>query len=675
MNLTDAQIKAINTIDDNLQIIACAGSGKTQVVSERIINILQQPSVQPRNIVAFTYTEKAAAELKHRVLKLARERLNRTEGMAELYIGTIHAWCMHYIQEYIFGYQKFSVLNDIRLKLFIDQRNKKIGMGDLRVKTSSNPPRELRRFVETDKFMQVMSIVRECQLKDGVELPDEFQQVVNKYEEQLTKHAFFDFTMILSKFLTELRNNTSVRERIASQIKYLIVDEYQDVNFVQEQIIEELNSLGAKLCVVGDDDQTIYQWRGSSLHNIIGFKDKYHNVQQVTLDDNFRSSKGIVEVAKAVVGELPPEKRLAKSMNSASHQAYEEGDLQLEEFQNQEDEDNFIIKQIKSLRGKSFNDKGDSTPRGLDYSDMVILLRAWKPATRLAEVLKSEGIPFVVTGVSQLFETEEVLACVDIYKYLAGEVSQKQLKDSWFKVCTGLVEADLDRAIKQLDKCKPNNDDWHEHFNLQEIFIKFRDDAGITEKQITGDGDQSLSRAEVVFYNMGMFSQVIEDFEVVHFRDSQEDKLRNFLNFLLYSAKDYYPEGWLNKSLAAPNAVTITTIHQAKGLEWPVVFIPRMNRNYFPSAAKGGVSPWHILNEDLIHNVEGLKGSKDDELRLLYVAVTRSKKFLFVTRAPGESNRDKKPSEFLAYLKSSPYIFKDPNNFFEKSWHCSFKRL
>lgn len=125
MNLTDAQIKAINTIDDNLQIIACAGSGKTQVVSERIINILQQPSVQPRNIVAFTYTEKAAAELKHRVLKLARERLNRTEGMAELYIGTIHAWCMHYIQEYIFGYQKFSVLNDIRLKLFIDQRNKK----------------------------------------------------------------------------------------------------------------------------------------------------------------------------------------------------------------------------------------------------------------------------------------------------------------------------------------------------------------------------------------------------------------------------------------------------------------------------------------------------------------------------------------------------------------------
>lgn len=528
MNLTDSQLKAINTIDDNLQIIACAGSGKTQVVSERIIKILQQPSVLPRNIVAFTYTEKAAAELKHRVLKLARERLNRTEGMAELYIGTIHAWCMHYIQEYIFGYQKFSVLNDIRLKLFIDQRNRKIGMSDLKVKTASNPPRELKRFVETDKFMQVMSIIRECQIKDGIELPDDVKQVVDKYEEQLTKHAFFDFTMILSKFLTELRSNNEVRDRISSQIKYLIVDEYQDVNFVQEQIIEELHLLGAKLCVVGDDDQTIYQWRGSSLHNIIGFKDKYHNVQQVTLDDNFRSSKGIVEVAKSVVGQLSPEKRLVKSMNAAGHQVYEEGDLQLEEFQSLEDEDSFIVRQIKALRGKSFCDKGNEDARGLDYSDIVILLRAWKPATRLSEVLKSEGIPFVVTGVSQLFETQEVQACTNIYKYLSGEIFKQELKDSWLKVCSGLGERELDSAISQLDNCKPNNQDWHEHFNLQEIFIKFRDDAGVTEKKITGDSDQNLSRAEIVFYNLGMFSQVIEDFEVVHFRDNQEDKLRNF---------------------------------------------------------------------------------------------------------------------------------------------------
>lgn len=664
MKLTDSQSKAINTIDGNLQIIACAGSGKTQVVSERIVNILQRPSVQPKNIVAFTYTEKAAAELKHRVLKLAKKRLKSTQGMAELYIGTIHAWCMHYLQEYIYGYQKFSVLNDIRLKLFIDQRNRKIGMSDLLVHTKGKAPRELKRFVETDKFMQVMSIARECQIKDGKELPQEILEVVRKYEEQLSKHAYFDFTMILTRFLDELKNNKDVRRRISADLQYLIVDEYQDVNHIQEKIIEELHSLGVKLCVVGDDDQTIYQWRGSSLHNILNFSKKYYNVQQVTLDDNFRSSKGIVEVARTAIFNIPENKRLVKSMNSSGHQIFEEGDLQLEEFQDYEAEDNFIVSKINGLIGKAFKDKSDSTPRGLDYSDIAILLRAWKPATRLSEVLKAAGIPFVVTGVSQLFETDEVKACVNIYRYLASEIGKDELKSSWKQICSKIDESMLDKAIDVLEKNRPDNEDWHELFNLQEIFILFREHADITEERISGSSGQGMSKAEVIFYNMGMFSQVIEDFEIIHFKDNQKDKLINFLNFLKYSAKDYYPEGWLNKSVAPPNAVTITTIHQAKGLEWPVVFMPRMNRNYFPSAAKGGVSPWHILDENLIHNIEGLKGTSDDELRLFYVALTRSKKFLFVTRAPGESSRDQKPSSFLGYLKGLPYIFRDPDNCF-----------
>ncbi|WP_417543035.1 ATP-dependent helicase [Marinobacter sp.] len=666
MNLTDAQQKAINTIDSNLQIIACAGSGKTQVVSERIINILKQPGAEPKHIVAFTYTEKAAAELKNRVLKLAREQLSSTEGMAELYIGTIHAWCMHYLQEHIYGYQKFSVLNDVRLKLFIDQRNRKIGMSDLLVYTKNKAPRELRRFIETDKFTQVMGIARESRIKDGMKLPDHIQNVVAKYENQLSKHAYFDFTMILNKFLSELKENPEVRGRIANNLKYLIVDEYQDVNYIQEQIIEEIHELGVKLCVVGDDDQTIYQWRGSSLQNILGFEEKYDAVQQVTLDDNFRSSSGVVEVAKTAIENLPDEERLAKSMNAAGFQQFEEGDLQLGEFQTYDEEDAFIVKRIQGLRGKAFKDQEGDEPRGLDYSDMAILLRAWKPATRLAHILKAANIPFVVTGVSQLFETEEAVACVNIFKYLNNEIIEQEFKRSWMRVSPGLEDEKLEYAVRELEKNEPNNRDWHELFNLQEIFIEFRENAGITEERISGSSDQGMSRAEVVFYNMGMFSQVIEDFEVVHFRDDQQDKLTNFLNFLRYSAVDYYPEGWLNKSMAPPNAVTITTVHQAKGLEWPVVLLPRMNRNYFPTAGKGGVSPWHILDEELIHNVEGLKGSESDELRLFYVALTRSKKFLFVTRAPGESARDKKASKFFQYLKDSPYIFRDPDNNFDE---------
>lgn len=660
MKLTEAQQKAVNTLDGNLQIIACAGSGKTQVVSERIIRLLQEKNISPKNIVAFTYTEKAAAELKHRVLKLAKERLGNIQGMAEMYIGTIHAWCMHFLQEHAFGYQKYSVLNDVRLKLFIDQRNRKIGMSDMHA-VVKDVARPLKRFIDTGVFIQTLGIARECETSSGTELPEDIKDIIIKYEEQLDKHAYFDFTMILTRFLSELRDNEETRKKVSETLKHLIVDEYQDVNHIQESIIEELHGLGVNLCVVGDDDQTIYQWRGSSIENILNFSTKYPNVATVTLDDNFRSTKGIVELAHAAIKEIPAGNRLSKEMNATGHQSYEQSDLQLEEFSSEDEEHDFIIRTIRNLRGKAFSDRETSEPRGLDYSDVAILLRKWKPASRIAKALRDAEIPFVVTGVAQLFEQSEIKACNNIYKYLANEIERKELFESWKSVSARIDDKRLNNAIADLDKSKPNNKDWHELFNLQEIYINFRETACITEETIEGKSDQGLSKAEVVFYNMGMFSQVIEDFEVIHFKDNQEDKLSNFLNFLRYSAKDYYPEGWLNKSTLTPNAVTITTIHQSKGLEWPVVFLPKMNKNYFPAKAAGGLSCWHILNPLTIKNYEGLKGRKEDELRLLYVALTRSKKFLFVTRAPGESQQDKNPSELLNHLRSTPYIFRSPS--------------
>ncbi len=660
MQLTNSQQTAVRSIDGNLQIIACAGSGKTQVVSERIINILQQDGVLPRNIVAFTYTEKAAAELKHRVLKLAKQRLGSIQGMAEMYIGTIHAWCMHFLQEHAYGYQKYSVLNDVRLKLFIDQRNNKIGMSGLKAVVKGSP-RPLRRFLDTGVFIQTLGIARECELNSGMELPEDIKDTIKKYEGELDKHAYFDFTMILTRFLEELRNNEVTRAKVSQNLKYLIVDEYQDVNFIQECIIQELSGLGVKLCVVGDDDQTIYQWRGSSLENILGFSKKYRDVTTVTLDDNFRSSRGIVEVAHAAIGRLPPSDRLPKKMNAAGHQQYDASDLQLEEFSSEEEEREYIVKTIKNLRGKAFSDRAGSEPRGIDYSDIAILLRKWKPATNIAAALKAANIPYVVTGVTQLFEQEEVKACQNIYKFIANEIDEDTLVASWAKISPGLSESKLRKAAGYLSKIHPDNSNWHELFNLQEVFIAFREQAGITEDAIEGSSDQGLSKAELVFYNMGMFSQVIEDFEVIHFRDKQQDKLTNFLKFLEYSAKDYYPEGWLSKAASTPNAVTITTIHQAKGLEWPVVFLPKMNKNYFPAKAAGGLSCWHVISPELIRNYEGLKGRREDELRLLYVALTRSKKFLFVTRAPGESQQDKKASEFLDCLGETPYIYRSPS--------------
>lgn len=659
MKLTPSQIEAINTIDQNLQIVACAGSGKTQVVSERIINILENGYASPSEIVAFTYTEKAAAELKHRVLSLARERLGSVEGMAEMYIGTIHSWCMHYLQEYSFGYQKYSVLNDVRLKLFIDQRNRKVGMNDLKVVVQGEE-KSLVRYRDTGIFLSVLSIARECELNSGHALPNEVKETIKKYEQELDKHAYFDFTMILTRFLADLRENEATKNRISSSLKYLIVDEYQDVNYIQESIIKELSSLGVKLCVVGDDDQTIYQWRGSSLENILNFSHKYYDVKKVTLDDNFRSSQGIIEVAHSVVSEISPNKRLVKAMKASGHQKYELSDIQYEIFNSYEAEEKFIIEQIKNLRGKSFKDRSSSDARGLDFSDMAILLRKWKSATQLSEALRAAEIPYVVTGVSQLFEQQEVDACVNIFRFIAKQIDRSSLIQSWINVAPLIKNDRLAEAVDYLEKIIPDNSEWHEYFILQKVFKEFREFAMLTESTVGKSTLNGMPLSEVVFYNMGMFSQVIEDFEVIHFKDRQKDKLENFLNFLKYSAKDYYPEGWLNKSLVTPNAITITSIHQSKGLEWPVVFIPRMNKNYFPAKPTGGLNAWHILQSDSIKNYDGIRGTKEDELRLFYVALTRSKKFLFVTRAPGASNQDKKPSEFLDYIRSTPYIFRAP---------------
>lgn len=653
MQYTSQQNEAINIVNDNLQIIACAGSGKTQVISERIINLLQQPSIQPKNIVAFTYTEKAAAELKHRVMDIAQKKSIPTLGLAELYIGTIHSWCLHYLQDYVYGYQKFSVLNDVRLKLFVDKNYYNIGMRDLKVSVKKKPDRELYRSKDTSQFLEVLNIIREGRLRQGCCLPIDYSNVVKTYESKLEENAFLDFTMIFTKFLHELKINSKLRSQISQDIKYLVVDEYQDVNDIQERIINEIYSLGAYLCVVGDDDQTIYQWRGSSLKNILNFQIKYTNVQQIVLDDNFRSSTGIIDVAQKVISQLPVTARLPKSMKSAGHQSYEQGDIHYECFDNYEEEDQYIVRMIKALREKAFIDKSQSIPRGLDYSDMVILLRKWSSIKNLKNVLEQINIPFIVTGVNQLFETDEVKACVNIFKYLHGQVTRQELVDSWKLFCI-LNDTNIQNALNFLDDNEPKPDDWYEYFNLQEIFIQFREKLGVSENCIIAPIDR-----EIAFYNIGMFSQVIEDFETVHFKDDPSYKLKNFLNFLEYSAKDYYPEGWLNKSIATLNAVTITTVHQAKGLEWPVVFLPRMNKNTFPLKRPGGVSPWHIIDETLFENIEGYKGSVEDELRLLYVAVTRSKKFLFISHAPGESKQDKKESDFIKHIKQSTFIYSD----------------
>ncbi len=210
---------------------------------------------------------------------------------------------------------------------------------------------------------------------------------------------------------------------------------------------------------------------------------------------------------------------------------------------------------------------------------------------------------------------------------------------AWEAASLGLDPAALDQAIAGAAAAKaaltdPDQKRWGQ-YSIQRVFLNFLEEAGVRE-ELVPDG-----RGEVVFYNLGKFSQVISDFETIHFHSKPVEKYGSFADFLQYRAEDAYPEGWQDNQYANPDAVRIMTIHQAKGMQWPVVFVPALLRNRFPAARSGGRSVWHLLPRAGVRGQARFEGTIEDERRLFYVAMTRSQKFLHLTWAPiaGKNNR------------------------------------
>lgn len=645
MKYTDNQYKAIHTLDKNLLITACAGSGKTEVISQRIVEIIKS-GVNPSEIIAFTYTEKAASELQARVLKKCKEQLPEQTGIAEMYVGTIHSWCLKILQDSMYKYQKYGVLDEIKLKLFIDKYFKESGMTDL----------NFERFKDTGHFTSLISALRESETLENID--ESYIEALRKYESLLHRHYYFDFSMIMTQLIEEARNDENLYQKLKDSTKYLIVDEYQDVNPIQEEIVKLFDEMNCNLCVVGDDDQTIFQWRGSDVNYIQGFQNRYDNVEYIKLEDNFRCSKGIIDVALNCITNNT--KRLEKSMNARGHQDYERGDILFNQYEDIGSENQAIVDSINNLIGVEFKDKLETKSRGLDYGDMVILVRKWKKAKPIMEALSDANIPFIVTGVNELFNRPEIQSAKAIFSYLQGEIDSTILELYWQGLSSKINTSDLREAIAYLDKKIPHRDTYYEAFNIQDIYMTFIEKAGISEDVFENDEDNSLgyNSEEIVFYNLGMFSQIINDFETIYFKTDPQWKLSSFMNFLKYSAENYYPEGWLNNTFKTPNAVQIMTIFQSKGLEFPVVFIPGLNRNYLPSSKPTGKNAT-ILKSILslpIRDVERYATGTEDERRLLYVAITRAKKFLLISRSP-DGRMQGKESEFCQEIRQSEYLF------------------
>ena len=655
---TDSQREAIECLDRPLQIIACAGSGKTQVISQRIANILALEDVEPRNIVAFTFTEKAAAELKDRVLRVVAEQHSEVTGMAEMYIGTMHGYCRDLLQRLVPDTFKFSVLTEITARLLVDRNSKKSGLTTCPTNSPKTPT--LRRYVHSRLYLQVMSILRE-DVVDNDLIPVGVRESFTAYMKLIYDHAEFDFTELINLVAQYLEADPeqdedarTVQAHIRDDIRYVVVDEYQDVNSLQERLVEGLVQFGANLCVVGDDDQTIYQWRGSQVSNIVGFANRHNEVEQVTLADNFRSSKGVVELGRSVAELIPANERLAKAMVSAGAQEWQRGDLLALTFADPNAEAAWICDRIEALRGVPLRDKPDDPKRGLSWSDFAVLYRSVaKDADDLVAEMHRRGIPFVVKGLNRLFDSVEITAVVGIFRMMVGEISDVDLRVLWDAANLIPPQTDWTRAVRILERGRDfgAGERWGV-YNIQRVYLDFLEALQLREENVPGaDG-----RGELVFYQLGKFSQVISDFEQVYFNTSPQEKYGAFVKWLEYQAPDYYAESDADVGYVTPDAVTLSTVHQAKGMQWPAVFVPCMRKNRFPSKRHSGLGVFHVIPDTAIDDSDRYRGTVQDETRLLYVAVTRAQKYLAVTFSPGPNRLYRNRSEFFDHCANQTWV-------------------
>jgi DNA helicase-2/ATP-dependent DNA helicase PcrA len=660
MDYTPAQLRAIHTIDRNLQIIACAGSGKTQVISRRVVEILQQGAgggIRPANIVAFTFTDRAAAELKDRIQRLCLQHLGSDIGLAEMFVGTIHAYCLNLLQQApVYKFLKYSVLTDIQQRLLIDRNSAKSGLNSVPLLAGGT----LRRYLDSALYQQILGILGEGDV-DARQVPIGVLAAADKYWLLCDEHKHLDYSNMLRLAVGELRANAQLRGSLAGVVKYLVVDEYQDVNPLQERLIKEIHGLGANICVVGDDDQTIYQWRGSEVQNIIHFFDRYPSVATERLNENFRSSKGIVLSARQVIERNPD--RLRKAMESTNAQPYVRGDVLALVFPGVQEEAAWIAEKIQFLHDTAYLDRPGAVRRGLAWSDMAVLLRSVRrDGEPIINALKAAEIPYLVGGMTGLFDTPEIKSMRQVFYFLADYTPRGEplptlaaLQHSFGAVWWGISSKGLSAGLNLLrERKRMIGSVMNADLYLQKLYLDFLDWLGLREENIRAESGRT---GGIVFYNLGKFSQVISDFETINFHTTPARMYETFAGFLEFQASDYYPEGWEESGHTKPDAVQVMTVHQAKGMQWPAVFVPCLRRNRFPSRRQGGRSVWHVIPELAVPNADRYKGRVDDERRLFYVALTRAEKYLFCSWAPIPSNQQQRHvSEFFREFSESEWV-------------------
>ncbi|MDO4393839.1 MAG: UvrD-helicase domain-containing protein [Bacillota bacterium] len=604
--LNDKQREAAMCIEGPLLILAGAGSGKTSTMTHRIAYMIQEKGINPYNILAVTFTNKAAGEMRDRVEALVGEGLNS-------WILTFHSACLRILRrdaEYI-GYGKdFTVYDPSDQKTLIKNILK-----ELNIDTKKFP---------VNMFLGAISKCKEQKLSPRAYLleygsdykTEHIAKVYEKYQHELVKNNAMDFDDLLWNGVRLLEQEPRVREYYQNRFRYIMVDEYQDTNRLQYELVHMLSMEHKNLCVVGDDDQCIYQWRGADIRNILDFEKDYPGAKVVKLEQNYRSTANILDAAHSIIRNNSgrKSKKLWTGREAGNKIVYRRAD-------DERDEAAFIASEINRLKGP-----------GRRYSDFAILYRTNAQSRTFEEALSRRDIPYRVLGGLRYYDRKEIkdmlcymrlvqnkaddLALVRIINEPKRGIGSKTVEkmatlamvrnDSIFNTLadsdvSGSFSGKVARSIKEFTEFISDIHNEKDKMKVSDIY----DAVLIKSGYMAALSDQNTIEAESRLENLMEFKSVIYDYE----KDNPNITLAEFLESvaLLAEVDNHNPD---------EDAVVLMTLHSAKGLEFPFVFMPGMEDGLFPG--------WRSL--DTPDGVE-------EERRLCYVGITRAKERLWLTSA------------------------------------------
>lgn len=646
-NLTDEQYAAVVDESKNILCLACAGSGKSRTLAYKIAYLISKGEA-PETIIAFTFTEKAAESIKRRVAE-ALYKFGLSENIVgAMFIGTLDAFCQKLLGDINAKYRQFDILDQNRLVLYVMSRQRKLGL--------SNGPGYFKRIKEFTDAWQTMNN-ENIALKDIEQYDMELFERFSCLSDSMRADGYMDFSFAIYLAVQELKKINKKEGSYIEKFKYLLVDEYQDINPIQEEFIKTLSRFLDMLFVVGDDDQSIYGWRGANVQNILTFKDRYQDVKTHKLLVNFRSTKAIVETANSFVQKTIPFERLPKEIKYNQNGNIQ--DLRNLWFYNREDEAKWVAQRVKSLIGTTYieydSDGTEKSRRGLTYSDFAILIRSIRSQkgenkdVQFVNAMRELNIPIKTSGEGGIFDRPYAQCILEIMELLRNgmEVNRTDAEKCYNELVLPVFpDADKNKYFKVLQE-------WYLKIYASTTSVRRKVYPQNFLHQLADALNLRMLRDETALRDLGLFSNIIKDVEQTYVSIDSEWRYREMLNFLQNIAQNYELDSV--DYISKVDAVNVSTIHKVKGLEYPVVFVVDLVNRRFP----GDRSQYNgILPEALMRNAidRGAYGNRmEDEARLFYTAITRAERLLYLTGSENHPDlkTKKKKSMFTAQLNHS----------------------